>query len=213
VSVPESEGIPGKRQNDAKMAPLELVASRCRITSLSRLNVRRHAAFPIPFDSNNLSRMSSLSMRGSSRAGANRRPRVVFPLPGSPEITTKGLRIRESPARHYSGSTRSLFTYHLAPIALTTSFPAGGAGRGIRSPRRRLSRGECSWRRGRAEKPGDRTRTASTDRDKLEIGFQRVTRRSQIGSLVRPLEITQPREESFVGRIGTDGRRSRTRTR
>jgi hypothetical protein len=29
------------------------------------------------------------------RIGANRRPRVVFPLPGNPEITTKGLRIRE----------------------------------------------------------------------------------------------------------------------
>src|SRR5687768_140761 len=39
--------------------------------------------------------MSSLSMRGRLRLGANRRPRVVFPLPGNPEITTKGLRIRE----------------------------------------------------------------------------------------------------------------------
>ena len=34
-------------------------------------------------------------MRGRLRAGANRRPKVVFPLPGNPEITTKGLRIRE----------------------------------------------------------------------------------------------------------------------
>src|SRR5690349_18652470 len=39
--------------------------------------------------------MSSLSMRGRLRTGASRRPKVVFPLPGNPEITTNGLRIRE----------------------------------------------------------------------------------------------------------------------
>ena len=54
------------------------------ITSLSRLNVRRHAASPTPFDSNNRSKMSSLSMRGRLRTGTNRRPRVVFHCQATP---------------------------------------------------------------------------------------------------------------------------------
>ena len=72
------------------------------IASLSRLNVRRHAASPTPFDSNKRSRMSSLSIRGRLSAGANRRAKVVFPLAGRPEITTKGLCILSDPSSpHY----------------------------------------------------------------------------------------------------------------
>jgi hypothetical protein len=49
----------------------------------------------------------TLSIRARLRRGANRRPKVVLPLPGNPEITTKGLRIRDVVRTGYSGSTRS----------------------------------------------------------------------------------------------------------
>jgi hypothetical protein len=86
--------MPGTRQNEARTAPSAAAIARCcKISSLSRLNVRRQAASPIPLAWKKVSRMSSLSMTGRFSAGPNRRASVLFPLAGKPEITMNGLRI------------------------------------------------------------------------------------------------------------------------
>jgi len=91
VGVPESEGMPGSRQKETRIAPAEAFASAWNMASLSRLNRRRQAASPTPLESKRFSRIASLSMRGRPSEGASRRASVVFPLDGKPETITKCL--------------------------------------------------------------------------------------------------------------------------
>src|SRR6516225_5559707 len=108
MGVPEPGVIPGRRQNDTRMAPSEDVASRSSIESLSRLSARRHVASPTPSDSNKQSRIWSLSMTGRLRAGARLRARVLLPLPGRPDTTTNRLRFIIDCARSMSSAAYSL---------------------------------------------------------------------------------------------------------
>jgi hypothetical protein len=113
VGVPESAGIPGNCQNETSSAPFESSDSLRKITSLCRLRVRRQIEFPIPFESNRRSRISSLSITARSSKGAGFNAGRDLPLPGNPKTTTNFLSTAGRSFRswiQFSRKVRAAFT-------------------------------------------------------------------------------------------------------